>query len=629
MTKRYSNCAIHAALLAVLAAGLLTLGLFAPMVAYADMPGCTAQNLQSTAPPGMTIKDVPNLFSFSTVPATHNGVAYLAAGTPSGGSVEACFFTGSIVTNAATGKTVNFAAILPAEGQWNNKFLFQGCGGNCGVVILGSFGEVARGYSVWATDDGHVAGKTPSERILTAFDSTWATVSPGRPNADAIEDFYQRAVHTVTAAGKQFVLKFYKKNDLQRSYYIGCSNGGREGMVSLSYYPRDFDGLIVGAPTFDLSNEIYTSFIGVLAQLRTKHAAISKAQWRALDQAVANRCDRADGVRDGLIQNPGHCDFDPYLHLPRCEPGKPVAECFTPDQIDSLSAIFSAAVNENGEPVYTGFSFTDTPGDLAYWIGFAAPPSDPKGPVPWLANPQDQPTGWYWSEGTLRELVYADAPSFDPWKTTGIAFQRDKTGHLRAVIPQATTALIASKTGLGSGATPGRAADFLLQGRKLILYHGYSDGLVTPLRTVQYYRTLAGLHGGYSSLQRNAVLFMAPDMNHCTGGVGPSAFGQMRGFGDTPAIDAEHNVLTALESWVEQGRQPTYLIATKYEGEDPKKPPVRSMPLCPFPAMAAYDGKGDVNAADSWSCPAGDDRLEHVGPAGERSGVNHALTQPR
>ena len=628
MTKSYAGSVLSAALLGVLAASLLTLGLFAPTIARADMPGCTAQNLQSTAPPGMTIKAIPNLFSFSTVPATNNGVAYLAAGALSPDSAEACFFTGSIVTNAATGKTVNFAAILPAQGQWNNKFLFQGCGGNCGVVILGSFGEVARGYSVWATDDGHVAAKGPSERILAAFNSTWATVSPGRLNADAIEDFYRRAVHTVTAVGKQFVLRFYKKNDLQRSYYIGCSNGGREGMVSLSYYPRDFDGLIVGAPTFDLGNEIYTSFIGVLAQLRTKDAAISKPQWSALDHAVAKRCDRADGVEDGLIQNPGHCDFDPYLHLPRCGPGKSPGECFTPDQIDSLSAIFSAVVNENGEPVYTGLSFTDTPGDLAYWIGFAAPPSDPKGRAPWLANPQDQPTGWYWSEGTLRGLVYADAPWFDPWKTTGVTFQRDKTGHLRAVIPQATATLIASKTSRGSGATPVRAAEFLSQDRKLILYHGYSDGLVTPFRTVQYYRTLAALHGGYPSLQKNAVLFMAPDMNHCSGGVGPSAFGQMRGFDAAPPIDAEHNVLTALEHWVEQGQQPTHLIATKYEGEDPKKPSVRSMPLCPYPAMATYDGKGDVNAADSWSCPAGDDRLENVGPAGERSGVNHVLKQP-
>ena len=629
MTKNYSGSVLSSALMGVLAAGLSTLGLFAPAVAHADMPSCTAENLQSIATPEMTIKDVPNLFSFSAIPATRNGVAYLAPGAVGEGSAEACFFTGSMVTNADTGKTANFAAILPAQQQWNNKFLFQGCGGNCGLVILGSFGEVARGYPVWATDDGHVAAKSPSERIVAAFDSTWATLSPGKPNVDALEDFYQRAVHTVTAAGKRFVLSFYKKDALQRSYYMGCSNGGREGMVALSYYPQDFDGIVVGAPTFDQSNEIYTSFIGVLAQLRTRDAAISKSQWTLIDKAVGAQCDRADGVQDGLIQTPEQCAFDPYVHLPRCESGKSSAECFTPDQIDSLSAIFSAAVNERGEPVYTGFSFTDTPADLASWLGFPAPPSDPKGRAPWVDNPQDQPMGWFYSEGTLRQFVYADAPSFDPWKTTGITFQKDRTGHLRAVVPQASAALAASKTSRGSGATPSKAAEFLAQDRKLILYHGYSDGLVTPFRTVQYYRTLAGLHGGYPSLQKNAVLFMGPNMNHCYGGTGPSAFGQMRGIGEARATDAEHNVLTALERWVEQGQQPTRLIATKYEGDDPKKPVVRTMPLCPYPALATYNGKGDANAADSWSCRANDNRAEKVGPAGERSGVNHVLKQPR
>lgn len=587
---------------------------------------CTVEHLQSVAPKGTTIKQINNIEALGgPIPVTTNGVAHLPA---TANSSEACFFTGSIVTNPAAGTTANFAAVLPTREKWNKKFLFQGCGGNCGVVHLGVFGQVQRGYAVWSTDDGHVAAKPIRANIPTSADSTWATLSPGVINQEALEDFHQRAVHEVAEAGKQFTQNFFGADKLERSYFIGCSDGGREGMVALTYYPTDFDGIIAGAPYFDMSNEIYTTLIGVLAQLRTPHAAISHGQFKTVDRLVMAMCDPVDGLKDGLVQSPEQCTFDPYADLPKCKSSQTFDSCFTSDQLDTLSVIFSAITNEMGAVVYPGFSFTDTARNLWDWIGFPGAPTDRQGAHPWETNPVEQAQGWFWAEGTLRHLVYANASDFDAQKTPGIRFQRSSDGRLRAVIPQATATFAARKNSKGSGATPEKAAAFFKQGRKLILYHGYSDGLITPYRTIQYYRTLAAQNGGYGKLQNNALLFMIPNMDHCFGGSGPNFFGQNSALGVASPCGARDAILESLENWVEHDKKPGSIEAIQYGDEEANKTVVRRLPLCPYPAIPQYKGTGNINSADNWTCAPGDERLAQVGPAGKRVGLDAPLRQP-
>lgn len=601
---------------------------FASPEANARMLGCNQKALQALVPQRLSIKDIPNLVPVPGMPTTRNGVAYVPAAAAKADAPEFCFVTGSIVTNPKTGKTANFAAILPASDKWNRKFLFQGCGYNCGFVMPEAFGEVRRGYTVWATDDGHFSASTPSERLSPALDASWATLSPGRVNADTLDDFYQRAVAEVTRAGKTFTRKFYAANRIARSYMTGCSDGGREGMVALSNYADLFDGIIAGAPYFDMSHEMYVTYVSVLAQLRSPASAIPSSLYDVLDRAVKARCDAVDGVTDGLIQAPEKCGFDPYLHVPRCTPGQASGDCFTQDQIDTLSIMFSAIENAKGDVVYTGFSFTDTQRNLQLWVGFPAAPSDPGGPDPWAGNPADQPLGWYWTHSSIRHFIYRNAPDFNIMKTPGITFRRDAAGHMHAVIPQETADLAARMTKDGSGGTPSAAAEFLKQGRKLIMYHGYSDGFITPYRTVQYYRELAKQNGGYEKVQNSAVLFMAPQMDHCYMGTGPNAFGQVRAMADTHPADARNDLLAALESWVEHGERPQYIIATKYKDDDQGQPVLRTMPLCPYPAMAKYNGKGDVNAAENWSCPADGKPLLETSGTGGRVGVEAALQNP-
>jgi hypothetical protein len=400
--------------------------------------------------------------------------------------------------------------------------------------------------------------------------------------------------------------------------------------VAVSRYPEDFDGSIVGAPYFDIANEIVTTLVGIHAQLRSPRAALPLELFQTADREISARCDAIDGVNDGLIHDPGQCTFDPYRDLPRCgAPGSTGSACFSDDQVDSLSIMLSAVTDPAGKVIYPGFSVSnlyDQEGSampinlLSHWLHFPVAPVLLEGPQPWSHDLAGQPLGWYWVNQTIANFVYAGAPDFNALRTPGITFTRDKSGRMHAVIPDRTVALLDEKVREGSGAMPSDAAAYIKQGRKLIMYHGYSDGDITPYRTIQYYRDLARQQGGYERLKERARLFMVPGLAHCRGGPGPNAFGQPYLNAPTKA-DSQHDMLIALERWVEHGEAPQQIIATKFERDDVTRPVVRTLPLCPFPAMAKYVGSGDLNDAANWRCSADDRRLEQRGPAGERAGL--------
>jgi len=585
--------------------------------AHAANPECTVEALRAVAPPGVTIMDIPNVGPHDVL-KTSQGV--------SDGAPEYCFVTGRVVTNPTTNKTANFAAALPLKSQWNGKFMFQGCGGNCGTVFLGkpSAASLKRGYPIFATDDGHMNGASPDKRLWPFSESSWAAASPGHRDEDAATDFFYRAVHAVVLAGKELTLKYYAADTLEQSYYQGCSDGGREGMVEVARYPTDFDGVVAGDPYFDIDAEIVESLAGIQVQLRTPSAAISHAQMLKIDAVVDAKCDATDGVKDHLIQDPGQCAFDPQKDLPRCKAGLSSDDCFTKDQLASLSSIWSGITNQAGKPVYPGYPISNVSSnmradDLEYWLGFQGPVDAASGPEPWVSHPDQQAEAWYWANQTMRYIVYADQPGFNSLTTPGITFHAANKGSgLHAVIPDETVAFMRKRVGAGNGNVPSESAQFFQQNRKLILYHGYSDGDITPFRTIQYYRDLAKLHGGYARLQKNARLFMVPGMAHCGGGAGPNSFGQ--GGNPNPG-DAHNDIIAALENWVEKGAAPSAIISTKFEHDDPTGKIARTMPLCPFPSMARYRGKGDVNDAVNWACGVTDQRLLKKGHAGQTAGL--------
>ena len=605
--------------------------------AAADNPlaadgACSVSALEAIAPAGMKIGEAPLVLPPAPELVSASGVKLIAANAFGDGAPQYCYMTGTIVTDPKLHRTAHFAAALPAKPAWNGKFMFQGCGGNCGFVFRPNPQALRKGYPVWATDDGHVAKAPPDPRLWPMADATWAVSSPGHRDEAAVTDFFHRAVHAVTEAGKEFTKRYYTAQKLNYSYFQGCSDGGREGMVELTRHPEDYDGIIAGAPYFDIKNELAVTLIGFQAQLRSPGAALPRGLFEAASRLIVEKCDAQDGVKDGLIQNPASCTFNPQRDLPKCAAGAAGEDCFTAEQLDSLSILFSAAKDPAGNAVYAGWSVSDiafrkaagNSGDhLVDWLGFPQMPDNLHGPEPWSVHPAGQPIGWYWANQTAAYLVYDDRSDFNALRSLGVTFVRDPEPHggMHAVVPDETIEVLRNKTVEGSAVIPEAAARYLRQGRKLIMYHGFSDGDISPYRTEQYYNRLAELNGGMQALQKNARLFMVPGMAHCSGGPGPNHFGQFITPPGTADPAPDHDIIASLERWVEKGEAPAQLIATKYQGDDPRGRLTRTMPLCVYPAMARFSGRGDVNDASSWKCSADDRRLLKRGQVGLAAGV--------
>jgi feruloyl esterase len=264
-------------------------------------------------------------------------------------------------------------------------------------------------------------------------------------------------------------------------------------------------------------------------------------------------------------------------------------------------------------------------------LTFPTNPVNREGPFPFGPAPEriGAFTAWALADGLIRNFTYLGRPDYNSLSTLGIEMQGGNDGPAAdhyLVVPGATADRIGQSLALLSVNNPYALAGFLAQGKKLILWHGTADGLLTPFNTIKYYQELAALRGGYDRLQRNVKLFMAPDVGHCYGGAGPNAFQTLYhklGLGELPPpiMDSDHDMLMALEAWVERDVEPRQIIASRYQDDDYSKRVVRTMPLCPFPAMARYDGHGDANLASSWSCPKSDERLLKVGRFGATAGA--------
>ncbi|WP_242393057.1 tannase/feruloyl esterase family alpha/beta hydrolase [Anaeromyxobacter oryzisoli] len=568
--------------------------LVVPATGLAAATPCTAEAAQAAAPPGMTIGRIDDLNP--ALPAVPTGARAIDA---TGRTPSYCLVTGSVVTNPSTGKTANFGVALPLT--WSGRFLFTGCGGLCGSVFQsrpddprgGGFpaDALAKGYAIAATDDGHA-----NRPVTHPFDASWAITSPGVPNTDARIDYFHRAVHTVTEASKLLVQRWYS-GEIAHSYFFGCSNGGREGMVEATRYPTDFDGYVVGDPFFDVPGQILAG--GAALPVLKAGAFIPPALLALVNDTVRASCDALDGVEDGLIQNPGRCSFEPRSLI--CKGGRP-GRCLTQGQVDTLTAWLSAKKDEQGRVASFGFSVSDlydasAPGANLYaWVEGAGPPRKRAAPEPWGRSLAAQPPAWSSYDQAFKYLVYLD-PSFDNNRVPAV-------DH-RGIVSDDTLGRLVAQTDEASGDDPRALAPFLASKRKLIMYHGYSDGFVNPFRTIRFYEDWAKLVGGYDALKRSARLFMVPGMYHCDGGPGPNTF----------------DALGALERWVEDGVAPEGIVATKYAQDDRSKRALRTMPLCSFPTQARHPGRGDVNSAEAWSCAPNRDLLL-VGPNGAAAGLD-------
>jgi len=227
-----------------------------------------------------------------------------------------CQVTGSFVTNPKTGKTANFLATFPAT--WNGKYLQMGCSSHCGafpvnnaatpivtVTNQGYPGEIIiKGYASFSTDEGHEGDDR----------AKWAIKGPGQLDEDAVEDFYYRADQVLARLGKQFTTAFYGQaikspQKISYAYFSGCSGGGRDAFVTASYFPEEFDGIIGGSAYSNMMAVAFQRAGTTLASILSEDADVPLALVTQVDRYVKAKCDKLDGVEDGLIQNPAACDF--------------------------------------------------------------------------------------------------------------------------------------------------------------------------------------------------------------------------------------------------------------------------------------------------------------------------------
>ncbi len=498
--------------------------------------------------------------SLANIPLPNTSVTIaqtVSAGTftpPYGGPLEKLpeFCRVAAVSKPTSDSYIRFEVWLPASG-WNGKFLGVGNGGFAGSIDYSALGRIIkRGYVTAATDTGHEA---------EAGDASWAFKHP-----EKIADFGYRALHETVQNAKAFIQAYYHQPP-QRSYFDACSDGGREALMEAQRFPEDFDGILAGAPA-NFWTHMLTGSVDVVKETYKNPAGyISPVKLPAIHAAALAACDAQDGVKDSIISDPERCHFDPSVLL--CK-GVESRSCLTAPQIATLQKLYAGGRNSRGGSIFPGFSpgAEEGPGGWSAWI---------LGPGPGGA------AGFIYMENFFRYMVFND-PAWNPLSANVDAAERaadEKTAHML-------------------NATNPDLRRFQARGGKLILYHGWNDPAISPWNTINYYKSVLAAMGA-NDAGNFLRLYMAPGMQHCVSGPGPNWLGQG---GTTTAKGPEHGIYSALEDWVEKGRAPDAIIATKYTGDNPSKAVQMTRPLCPYPQVARYKGSGDTNDYATFTCAA-------------------------
>lgn len=442
---------------------------------------------------------------------------------------------------------------LPLK-NWNGKFRGQGNGGFAGEIDYSGLAvAVEQGYASAGTDTGHTGGST---------DANWALGHPER-----IIDFGNRAVHEMTVSGKSFLSRFYG-TPAAHSYFASCSDGGREALMEAQRYPADYDGIVAGAPAYNWSRLLVNAVNNSQALMLNPASYLPAAKLPAIAAAVVRACDAQDGVRDGVINDPSQCSFDPAELL--CK-GADSDACLTTPQVGALRVLYAGAHDSQHRLVYPGYPPGGElgAGGWQLWITGSAPKTS---------------LMYLFGDHYFGDMVYNNAA----WDYRTFTVDRGLADALHA-------------TGAALDATNPDLRPFAQRGGKLILYHGWNDPAISALGTIDYYKQVQRTIGN-AATESSVRLFMVPGMQHCMGGPGADSFGQ---FGPATASgpeDAEHDILLAMEKWVEAGHAPESLIAAHYAGSGQERTVSMTRPLCAWPRTARYNGSGDAKLATSFSC---------------------------
>ncbi len=429
---------------------------------------------------------------------------------------------------------IGFAIALPD--RWNGRFLFQGGGGLNGSIrpplgpqATGDVPALARGFAVVSTDSGHKGAE---------FDPSF------RKDQEASLNFAHASVGKVTATAKAIISRYYGQPP-QHSYLVGCSTGGREGMLASERYPEEFDGIVAGDPAMRTgrsnlglawANAAFTKIAPRGDDGKPDPTRVfSSADRKLVTNAILDACDAKDGLKDGLIFDTKQCHFDPASLA--CS-GAKAESCLAPQQVDALKTAFAGPKNSRGAQSYPPFPWDSGIGAEGVRI--------PGILTTGARSPVEGPFHESLNVDEIEDRVDADAME----RLTNTAYWTNLTS-------------------------------FFAHGGKILYYHGWSDPWFSPLDTLEYYERMAKDSGGIDRVRANSSrAYFVPGMGHCTSGATLDHF----------------DFLGAVVEWVEHGKAPDAVIATGPAF------PGRSRPLCAYPQHAHYKGEGNPEDAASFEC---------------------------
>ena len=470
--------------------------------------------------------------------------ARTGAANPFAGLPAFCQVHGVITPTPSS--AINFEVWLPLAG-WNGRLQTVGNGGLAGTISYAAMTTALKaGFATASTDTGHTATE-PKDWLR---------------NKDRLIDYSYRGLHLTTVNAKAIVNSYYGQA-AKKTYYSGCSKGGQQGLMEAQRYPADFDGIIAGDAanfwTHQMMSEVWN---GVVTSSPATNLSQEKLQ--LIQDAVLGQCDALDGLKDGLIADPRRCNrFDPRKLL--CS-GSATANCLTAEQLSAVEKVYSGPVNpRTGAKLYEGMY----PGNELGWG---------KDGRMMVINRTD--TSGVSSSDFMRYALFGNPA----WEFRTFDFDRDAQA-------------IDEKFAAITNATDPNLEEFHRLGHKLLYYHGAADPLVPAQNGIDYYESVQKRDPAHTQSFFRA--FLVPGLYHCAGGPGANGFGTSS---PPSSVDADHDIVSAIMRWVEDGVAPEKIIATKYVDNTPSKGVAFQRPLCPYPLAARYKGQGDSNDAGNWSC---------------------------
>jgi len=433
------------------------------------------------------------------------------------------------------GRNIGFSVWLPHA--WNGRFVMGGAGGfvrpedNHALRLLGD-SVITRGFATASTDTGHTGG---------GQESSWAL-----NDLEAIVNYGHLGMHRAVVASKAVINRYYAQR-IGKSFFFGCSNGGRQALHEAQRYPGDFDGIVAGAPALNWTGNA-GAFVNIVQHMlpdpsNLGTALVTPDDRRLLRDAIETQCDALDGLRDGILHDPNACKFDAATL--QCDVHQ-TSGCLSKQKIAAIQSVYQGPKHSGG-PLFFGFPFGAEDVNVNGW-GSWLTDGPPEGGVNAAFN---------FGVGIMRNFVYHD-PNWDYTTYDWERFRRD--------VEPVANVLNADNPDLSA---------FRAQGGKLLMYHGWADVALTAHMSTDY---VDRVYATDSNARADVRLFMMPGVLHCYNGRGPSVV----------------DWLQVLESWHDDGRPPQHLAARYPDREGARK-------LCAWPAQARYQG-GDRDTPDAYTC---------------------------